>query len=644
MTEKRTLTGDQAIAQGAVEADVRVVTGYPGSPGTKVLEAILELSRDNAERHIEWSVNEKVAFEIALGASLGGDRALVCLKSVGMNIAVDPIMTANLTGINAGLVIMLGDDPGARLSQNEQDTRLLVDFFELPLMEPSSPQEGREMMTAAFDISEKFQTVVVVREIRSFSTSEEQIEPSDGPVIRIPKGFVRERGRWISTTFNVLENHRKLHDKLDRLGQYFESSPFNRVISANGSQHIIAAGFAYSKLVDALGSDLDGVSILKLGTLNPLPGDLITGFLKDAESVLVLEDNEPYIENKVKAIAHNAKLDVQVIGKTTGHVPREGELSKESIVSSVQDRDEIGRPLEPIDIYLEEISNIPLLTPEQENELAREVAAGDKKARRKMIESNLRLVVNTAKKYTNRGLSLLDLIEEGNLGLIRAVDKFDHEKGNRFSTYALWWIRQSITRAIADRASSTGHLETQKTFCEDCPYTPTFQALSQVIEELGEEPVIIAEPGCGVKLNAPPFQMLDVKYSMGSAIGIASGLARARAGVKPIAVCGDSSFFHTGINGLVNVVENRVNLFILVLDNSVTALTGYQPHPGTGHDARGQETQVVRIEEIAKACHVPFVTVVDPDEPGAMRTAFRRGLTSDELSMVVVRKPCPLAE
>jgi indolepyruvate ferredoxin oxidoreductase alpha subunit len=644
MTEKRTLTGDQAIAQGAVEADVRVVTGYPGSPGTKVLEAILDLSRDNAERHIEWSVNEKVAFEIALGASLGGDRALVCLKSVGMNIAVDPIMTANLTGINAGLVILLGDDPGAWLSQNEQDTRLLVDFFELPLMEPSSPQEGREMMTAAFDISEEFQTAVIVREIRSFSAKEEQVEVADSPVIRLPKGFVRERGRWISTTFNVLENHRKLHDKLDRLGQHFENSPFNRITGANGSQHIIAAGFAYTKLVDALGSDLDGIAILKLGTLNPLPGDLITGFLRDSESVLVLEDNEPYIENKVKAIAHNAKLNVEVLGKTTGHVPREGELSRESIVSSVQDRGEIGRPLEPIDLYLKEISNIPLLTPEQENELAREVAAGDAKARRKMIESNLRLVANVARKYTGKGLSLLDLVEEGNLGLIRAVDKFDHTRGTRFSTYAIWWIRQSITRAIADRASSTGHLETQKTFCDDCPYTPTFQVLSQVIEELGEEPVIIAEPGCGVKLNAPPFQMLDVKYSMGSAIGIASGLARARSGVKPIAVCGDSSFFHTGINGLVNVVENRVNLFIMVLDNSVTALTGYQPHPGTGHDARGQETQAVKIEEIAEACHVPFVTVVDPGESEAMKRAFRKGLTSDELSMVVVRKPCPLAE
>jgi indolepyruvate ferredoxin oxidoreductase alpha subunit len=164
-----------------------------------------------------------------------------------------------------------------------------------------------------------------------------------------------------------------------------------------------------------------------------------------------------------------------------------------------------------------------------------------------------------------------------------------------------------------------------------------------VIEELGEEPVIIAEPGCGVRLNAPPFEMLDVKYSMGSAIGIASGLARARAKIKPIAVCGDSSFFHTGVNGLMNVIENRVNIFIMVLDNSVTALTGYQPHPGTGKDAKGRETDAVDIAEIARACHVPFVTVVNPDESEPMKLAFRRGLTSDELSLIVVRKPCPLA-
>jgi indolepyruvate ferredoxin oxidoreductase alpha subunit len=537
---EKILTGDQAIAHGALEAGVRIVTGYPGSPSTKVLESILELSEDNAERHIEWSVNEKVAFEVALGASIGGDRAMVCLKSVGMNIAVDPIMTANLTGVNAGLVILLGDDPGAWLSQNEQDTRRLVDFMELPIMEPSSPQEGKDMIAAAFEISEEFQTVVIVREIRSFSTSEGPVELVYNHVFKDSKGFLRGKNRWVSTTFNVLENHRKLHGKLEKLGQRFGSSPFNKVAGRNGSRGVIAAGFAYSKLMDALDLGQDGFAVLKLGTIHPLPKDLVVDFLNTMERAVVLEDNEPYIESKIKAIVHDARLDVRVLGKTSGHVTREGELTREDIIRVLDACDTCGTPM----------------------------------------------------------------------------------------------------GSIQHPASS----ETQRSFCEGCPYIPTFRTLSEVIEELGVDTVIIAEPGCGVRLNAPPFEMLDLKYSMGSAIGIASGLARSRAMIKPIAVCGDSSFFHTGVNGLINVVENRVNIFIMVLDNSVTALTGYQPHPGTGRDARGLRTTAVDIAEIARACHVPVVTAVDPDEPEAMKLAFRRGLTSDELSMIVVRKPCPLAE
>jgi indolepyruvate ferredoxin oxidoreductase alpha subunit len=401
-----------------------------------------------------------------------------------------------------------------------------------------------------------------MREIRSFSTAEAPVVLATNPIVRKPKGFVREKHRWISTTFNVLENHRKLHHKLERLGQRFESSPFNRIVSKGAHQAVIAAGFTYSKLIDvalcfanpdfptqkkeALGKEvaqaasvnMDGFAVLKLGTIHPLPRNTIAEFLSTAESVTVLEDNEPYVENKVKAIAHDAQLDVQVLGKTTGHVTREGELSKEDIA--------------------------------------------------RILEHSIKHPVS------------------------------------------------SIKHPVSS--------ETKKSFCDGCPYTPTFQVLSQVIKELGEEPVIIAEPGCGVKLNAPPFEMLDVKYSMGSAIGIASGLARSRAKIKPIAVCGDSSFFHTGINGLMNVVENRVNIFIMVLDNSVTALTGYQPHPGTGRDARGRETAQLDIAEIARACHVPFVTVVDPDDAEATKLAFRRALTSNELSMVVVRKPCPRGE
>ncbi len=534
---EKILTGDQAIAQGAYEADVRVVTGYPGSPGTKVLTGILELYKDDTERHIEWSVNEKVAFETALGASIGGDRAMVCLKSVGMNITIDPIMTANLTGINAGLVILLGDDPGALLSQNEQDTRLIFDFLELPLLEPASPQEAKNMIIEAFNISEKFQTIVVVREIRSLSVMREGVQLSDEiPHIK-PKGFIRQKNLWISTTFNVLDNHNKLHKKLDKIEQNFNASSFNIVINKDAKEYIITAGFTYHKLIDAFQQEFgtktpDGFAVLKLGTIFPFPKNLVKEFLKNADKVLVLEDNEPYIENKVKEIANEEDINVKVLGKTTGHVTRIGELC-----------------LEP----------------------------------------------------------------------------------------GFWRLEKKIKALESDTS------ELEKTFCDNCPYTPTFEILSQVIAEIGENPAIIAEPGCAVRLNAPPFEMLDIKYSMGSAIGIASGLARSRSKVKPIAICGDSSFFHTGINALMNVIQNRADIFILVLDNSVSALTGYQPHPGSGYDIRNRKSVKIQIEDIARSCLVPFVAVTTPDNPEDMHFTFRRCLTSDELSLVVVRKPCPLA-
>ncbi|HID56043.1 TPA: hypothetical protein EYP37_05910 [Candidatus Poribacteria bacterium] len=534
---ERVLTGAQALAYGAIEADVRVVTGHPGSPCTETLEHISRLSEGRPDFHIEWSSNEKVAFEIALGASIGGDRSLVGLKSVGMNIAIDPIMTANLTGVNGGLVILVGDDPGAVLSQNEQDTRMLADLLELPLMEPSSPQEGKEMLLTAFDISEEFHIPVIVRFIRGFTRSKGQVKLSERRISRRSRGFIRSKNRWVSTTFNVIENHRKLHDKLERLKGRFVNSPFNEIIGA-GDRGIIAVGFAWSKLMEIPRSD--EIPVLKLGTIYPLPERLITDFLKEAKAVLVLEDNEPYVEDKIKAIAHNARTDIKVMGKRTGHVPREGELHRKDIA---------------------------------------------------------------------RALSNLGMIEQAMPKVSPGGD------GYRF--------------------------ETQRSFCDGCPYTPTFQVLAQVIDELGEEMAIIAEPGCAVRLNAPPFEMLDVKYSMGSAIGIASGLALSRAKVKPIAVCGDSSFFHTGVNGLINLVSNRVNIFILVLDNSVAAMSGYQPHPGSGRDIRGRETQSVDIAEIARTCHVPFIAVLDPDDVEEMKVAFRRGLTSDELSMAIVRKPCP---
>jgi indolepyruvate ferredoxin oxidoreductase alpha subunit len=311
------------------------------------------------------------------------------------------------------------------------------------------------------------------------------------------------------------------------------------VIGSGKSRCIIAAGYSYTKLMDILKKPTDEIGILKLGTIYPLPEEIIIDFLRSATQVLILEDNEPYIENKVKSICHDASLEVEVIGKTTGHIPRVGESTKESIANVLK-------------------SELCIKMPD--------------------------------------------------------VDFSD------------------------DSALKKGEME--KTFCDGCAYTPTFEVLSQVIRELGEKPIIIAEPGCAVRLNAPPFEMLDVKYSMGSAIGIASGLAWSKN--KPIAVCGDSSFFHTGINALMNVIQNRVPIFIMVLDNSVAALTGFQTHPGTGYDIKGNKTAKVDMADIARACGVPFVTTVTPDEPDNMKSVFIKALTMDDLSFVVVRKPCPL--
>ncbi|MGB9595989.1 MAG: thiamine pyrophosphate-dependent enzyme [Candidatus Poribacteria bacterium] len=538
--EDKILTGDQAIAQGAFEADVKVVTGYPGSPGTKVLTGIYELSKDDPNCHIEWSANEKVAFEIALGASIGGNRAMVCLKSVGMNIAIDPIMTANLTGINAGLVILLGDDPGALLSQNEQDTRLIMDFLELPLMEPSTPQEAKDMIVKAFELSEEFQSIFIVREIRSFSVMKGFVKIDD-PKQTQSKGFVRQKNRWVSTTFNVLDNHNKLHEKLNNIELRFKNSEFNDIIGDGCNKCVIAGGFSYTKLMDILGDKTYGLGILKLGTIHPIPEAIITHFLRSASQVLVLEDNEPYIENKVKAVCYDAGLGVEVIGKTTGHLPRVDEISRSDIAKVLRSEFKVDLP-------------------------------------------------------------------DANYADQKAMDK--------------------------------GELE--KTFCDGCPYNPTFEVLRQILNELGENPIIIAEPGCSVRLNAPPFEMLDVKYSLGSAIGIASGLAWSRTKNKPIAICGDSSFFHTGINALMNVIQNRVSIFVMVLDNSVSALTGFQTHPGTGYDISGNQTAKVEIADIAKLCGVPYIEVVSPDDPNVMRSAFRKAMLSDDISFVVVKKPCPL--
>jgi len=167
---------------------------------------------------------------------------------------------------------------------------------------------------------------------------------------------------------------------------------------------------------------------------------------------------------------------------------------------------------DPVRMYLKEIGQVKLLTADEEIELAKKVAEGDKAAKDRLTEANLRLVVSIAKKYSGRGLHILDLIQEGNTGLIRAVDKFDYTKGNKFSTYATWWIRQAITRAIADQARTIRvpvHMVEVINKATRCN--------RKLVQELGREPTLeeIAE-----ELNLPIEKIIEANRTAADTLSL----------------------------------------------------------------------------------------------------------------------------
>ncbi|MDE3000258.1 MAG: thiamine pyrophosphate-dependent enzyme [Gemmatimonadota bacterium] len=319
------INGDTALAWGAIEAGVSCVTGYPGSPGTGTFTALSDTAAEYGH-DAEWCLNERIALDVAAGVSQGGRRVLVCMKSVGMNVALDTLMVLNMTGVHAGLVILMGDDPGAWGSQNEQDGRFFAPLAEIPMLEPATPAEGRRMMRWAFDFSESFRTVVILRITRSFSVCEADLPPVRRPAALQALEPDREPMRWISSLANCIPNHRRLHRNLKDISQSFEDVPFNRIDGA-GELGVIASGFVHTKLQDALeGADISGLRRLKLASVYPLPCGLITDFLKQCRQVLVLEEVDPYLEDGIKTIGYDAGVTPTVIGKRSGHVPGEGEL------------------------------------------------------------------------------------------------------------------------------------------------------------------------------------------------------------------------------------------------------------------------------------------------------------------------------
>lgn len=533
------VSGAYALARGALDAGVSLVTGYAGSPTTAVVNEIIAHSAAS-DVQVEWTTNEKAALEMAFGASLAGSRSLLCVKSVGLNIALDPLMTLTLSGCHAALVLLVGDDPGAWGSQNEQDSRILGLAAEIPVLEPCTVGDGYRSMIEAFRLSEEMSMPVMVRFTRALGLA--QAELPDPESLALPPPIIeREFMRWVVLPVNVVSRHEQLHDRLERVRMRFEKAVLN-LQHGEGLRGAIVCGSLYQKLLDqAGGTELHGLRVFVLGTFSPLPTAALEAFCSDLQSVLVLEEGMPLVERAMRDLAQRSGLDVTVCGRDSGHLAREGEVFGPHIAAAL-----------------------------------------------------------------NRFLPELNLATDG-----------------------------SIDRGRPSRQA----------LCEGCPYVPVFDALVEIMAHTGgrERYLVVGDPGCMVRSQLPPYELIDVKNSLGSSIGVAAGLALGQRedDKSVISLAGDSSFLHSGLNGLIDAVQVGTKMLVIVLDNGTTALSGGQPHPASAVDARGSPRQSVDLAGLAREAGAQQVRSVDVNSGQAVAQEIEDLLEADGVSVLIARGPCP---
>lgn len=519
---KRLYSGNEAIARAAYESGVTVAAGYPGTPSTEILEAA---ARYQEGLYCEWSPNEKVALEVAAGASLSGARAMVTMKHVGLNVASDPLMTLSFVGTVGGMVVVVADDPGMHSSQNEQDTRHYARLGKLPILEPADSQEAKDFFRLGLEISEEFHTPVILRTTTRVSHSRSLVEIGDREAIRPVPGFVKDPPRYVAVPMYARPMRVRAEDRLAKLVTAACRSPANRIERRGRSLGIITAGIAYQYVREVFPE----ASILKLGWAYPFPDELIRQFAAEVEQLLVVEELDDFLEEHIRA------LGIACRGKSV--VPRIGELSPD-VMRRVRDALEGKPPAAP------RAAPVPL----------------------------------------------------------------DDLPGR------------------------------PPVLCPGCPHRGIFHVLGKF------DVVVAGDIGCYSLAAFPPLNRLDTLVSMGAGISMAHGMDRAGEPKKVVGVIGDSTFFHSGITGLLDIAYNRGAATIIVLDNRTTAMTGHQDHPGTGQTLMGSEAPVASIEGIGRACGIKNVATVDPYDLPATTRAVKAAINSDESWLIVARRPCPLHE
>ena len=517
--KKQLMLGNEAVARGLYEAGCRLVSSYPGTPSTEITEFAAEYCGDCPDLWCEWAPNEKVALEVAFGASLAGARAACAMKHVGLNVAADPLYTMSYTGVNGGLVLCVADDPGMHSSQNEQDSRHHAIAAKVPMLEPSDSTEAREMAMAAFALSEEFDTPVLLRMCTRIAHSQSLVSVEDRVDVPV-KPYEKNPQKFIMAPANAIRRHPEVEARTRRLVAYAETSPLNRVEMGDTALGIICSGTCYRYVKEVFG---DKASVLKLGMVNPLPENLIKDFAARVDRLVVIEELDPVIENHCRA------LGLTVDGKNL--FPMEGEFSQ---------------------------------------------------------------------------------------NLIRRVFGLD--------------VREGIT---ADEQIPVR----PPVMCAGCPHRGLFYTLSK------NKVTVIGDIGCYTLGMAQPLNAVDSVLCMGASVSGVHGFnkigGKASEG-RTVAVIGDSTFMHSGMTGLVNIAYNASNSTVIILDNSITGMTGHQQNPTTGYNIHGDPAAKVDLEALCHAMGIDRVSVVDPYDLAACERVLTEELASEGPGVIISRRPCVL--
>ncbi|ARC84486.1 indolepyruvate ferredoxin oxidoreductase, alpha subunit [Clostridium argentinense CDC 2741] len=515
------MTGNEAIARGAYEAGCHVASAYPGTPSTEILENFATYEGVYAE----WAPNEKVGFEVAAGASIGGARALTTMKHVGLNVAADPLFTMAYEGVNGGFVVITADDPGMHSSQNEQDNRFYAPHAKVAMLEPSDSQECLDFMKKAYEISEEFDTLVLFRVTTRISHSKTIVEPGEKQEVAV-KPYEKNIRKYIMTPGHAKLKHYEVEERLEKLRKYSNSCELNKIEMGDTKIGIITSGVSYQYCKEVFG---DNVSYLKIGMSYPLPDEMIKKFSSKVENIYVVEENDPYLENAVKVLGINCK-----------------------------------------------------------------------------------------------GKEIIPICDELNPDIIRKAILGDVNE-----------VKYSVDVRPPSRPP---------VLCPGCPHRGIFYAVSKYKDVIAANDI-----GCYTLGMNAPLNVADTVICMGASISGGIGIERAsivakREDKKVFSFIGDSTFFHSGVTGLINSVYNNTPIVTVILDNRITGMTGHQENPGTGKTLQNNPAPMIDLEDLVLACGVKKenIRVVDPYKLEETKKAVEEAHKSKEPFVIITKQPCAL--